>query len=644
LLIPVATVKPIAIRISANCPVLGTSPDRVLVALRGAVPHRTDQGNRVSKPIEDYALIGDCQTAALVARDGSIDWLCLPRFDSGACFAALLGTPEHGFWKIAPRTPGAQVRRRYRDETLVLETELTTPEGTVAIIDFMPPRTEAVDLCRIVEGRRGRVPLEMTLRIRFDYGASVPWVRREDGGIVAVAGPDTLRLQSRVPMVGRDFNTVASFEVAEGEQVAFRLTWSPSHLPAPPPSIAAVDALADTEAWWRDWAARCTHRGPWSEAVVRSLVTLKALTYQPTGGIVAAPTTSLPEALGGVRNWDYRYCWLRDATFTLLALVGAGYHEEAHDFLDWLLRAAAGAPSQLQVLYGIAGERRVPELELPWLPGYEGSRPVRTGNQAARQLQLDVYGELLDTMHQAWRAGLRLSPSAWALGSAVVQFLETIWDEPDQGIWEVRGPRRHFTHSKVMAWVALDRAIKAAEQFGLSGPTDRWRGLRARIHAEVCEKGYNAGRGSFVQYYGSDLLDASLLLIPVVGFLPASDPRVAGTIAAIQRELMTDGFVSRYRPIPQVDGLPPGEGTFLLCTFWLADALILQGRRPEAQELFERVLAVRNDVGLLSESYDPRRGRLLGNFPQAFSHLGLINTARNLAEPHGPAAQRSEEA
>jgi GH15 family glucan-1,4-alpha-glucosidase len=613
------------------------------VARREALPHRTQENQSVSKPIEDYALIGDCQTAALVARDGSIDWLCLPRFDSGACFAALLGTPEHGFWRIAPRAADARVSRRYRGSTLVLETEFSTPDGTVAVIDFMPPRTEAVDLCRIVEGRRGRVPMELVLRIRFDYGSIVPWVRREAGGIVAVAGPDTLRLRSPIPLLGRNFNTVASFEISQGESVAFQLTWTASHLPSPAPSLEPRDLLADTEAWWNDWAGRCTYRGPWSEAVTRSLVTLKALTYQPTGGIVAAPTTSLPEQIGGVRNWDYRYCWLRDATFTLLALVGAGYQEEARDFLDWLLRAAAGSPAQLHILYGIAGERRVPEMELPWLPGYEGSRPVRIGNQASQQLQLDVYGELLDTMHKGWRAGLPPTRSAWALGSAVVEFLETIWQEPDEGIWEVRGERRHFTHSKVMAWVALDRAIKATEQLGLSGPTDRWRKLRARIHAEVCERGYNPALGSFVQFYGADLVDASLLLIPVVGFLPPSDPRVRGTTEAIERALMVDGFLARYHTDSQVDGLPPGEGAFLLCTFWLADALILQGRRAEAQVLFERVLAVRNDVGLLSEAYDPRRRRLLGNFPQAFSHLGLINTARNLAEPHGPAVQRSQQ-
>ena len=595
----------------------------------------------MSKPLEDYALIGDCHTAALVGRDGSIDWLCLPRFDSGACFAALLGTEEHGFWRVAPAEPVRQVRRRYRGSTLVLETELATAGGTVAIIDFMPARTEAADLCRIVEGRSGRVAMEQVLRIRFDYGSIVPWVRREDGGIVAVAGPDTLRLRASVPVHGQDMSTVARFEVAAGERVTFVLTWHPSHVSAPPP-IDPTTALVDTESWWNEWAGRGQYRGPWEAAVCRSLVTLKALTYQPTGGIVAAPTTSLPERLGGVRNWDYRYCWLRDATYTLLALVGAGYIDEARDFREWLLRAAAGSPSQLQIMYGIAGERRLPELEIPWLPGYEGSRPVRVGNLASRQRQLDVYGELLDTMHKCWRAGLAPAPSAWELERAVVEFLETIWQEPDEGIWEVRGPRRHFTHSKVMAWVAFDRAVKGIEQFGLPGPVDRWRQVRARIHDEVCARGFNPARGSFVQSYGSDLLDASLLLIPVVGFLPAEDPRVRATIEAIERELVVDGFVARYATVPEVDGLPPGEGAFLLCTFWLADALILLGRRAEALVLFERVLAVRNDVGLLAEGYDVTHRRMVGNFPQAFSHLGLINTARNLAEPEGPAVQRSE--
>jgi GH15 family glucan-1,4-alpha-glucosidase len=595
----------------------------------------------VSRPIEDYALIGDCQTAALVARDGSIDWLCLPRFDSAACFAALLGTEEHGFWRIAPAAPTRRVTRRYRGDTLVLETEFDVDGGaTLAVIDFMPPRTEAVDLCRVVEARRGQVPVEMILRMRFDYGAAVPWVRREDGALLAVAGPDSLRLRTDMPVRGEGLSTVSHFTLGQGQRAVFDLTWAPSHRPAPA-VIDPLTALADTGAWWHRWSSRSRYQGPWQEAVTRSLITLKALTYMPTGGIVAAPTTSLPERLGGVRNWDYRYCWLRDATFTLLALQGAGYHEEARDFRGWLLRAAAGSPSQLQIMYGIAGERRLPELELPWLPGYESSRPVRIGNQAHSQLQLDVYGELLDALHKSW-PDLPPDAPAWNLERAVVEYLETIWQQPDEGIWEVRGPRRHFTHSKVMAWVALDRAVKGVESFGQPGPLERWRRLRDQIHADVCQNGYNAARGSFVQFYGSDLLDASLLMLPTVGFLPTQDPRVRGTIEAIERELLQDGFVARYPSLPEVDGLPSGEGAFLLCTFWLADCLILLGRREDAVRLFERVLAVRNDLGLLSECYDPKLRRLLGNFPQAFSHVGLINTARNLAEPRGPARQRAE--
>jgi GH15 family glucan-1,4-alpha-glucosidase len=594
----------------------------------------------VSKPLEDYALIGDCQTAALVARDGSIDWLCLPRFDSGACFAALLGTEDHGFWRIAPAGTARQVRRRYRGDTLVLETEITTDAGTVAIIDFMPPRTAAVDLCRIVEGRRGLVPVEMALRIRFDYGSSVPWVRREEDNLLAVAGPDALRLRASVPVHGEGLTTVARFDLGEGQRAVFNLTWSASHLPAPV-AVDPLAALVDTEAWWNEWSSHSSYQGPWRDAVMRSLVTLKALTYQPTGGIVAAPTTSLPEKLGGVRNWDYRYCWLRDATFTLLALAGAGYREEARDFREWLLRAVAGSPSQMQIMYGIAGERRLPELELPWLPGYEGSLPVRIGNLASQQLQLDVYGELLDALHKCWN-DLPPAAPAWNMERAVVQFLETIWDKPDEGIWEVRGPRRHFTHSKVMAWVAFDRAVKGVESFGLPGPADHWRQVRDRIHAEVCANGFNPKRGCFVQYYGSDLLDASLLMIPIVGFLPAQDPRMRGTIEAIERDLLQDGFVARYPSLPGIDGLPSGEGSFLLCTFWLADCLHLLGRRADALRLFEGVLSVRNDVGLLAEGYEVVDRRLVGNFPQAFSHVGLINTARNLTEPRGPARERAE--
>ena len=592
--------------------------------------------------LEDYALIGDCHTAALVSREGSIDWLCLPRFDSGACFAALLGRPEHGRWLLGPADGAAASRRRYRAETLILETDFESSAGAVTLVDFLPLRGRRADIVRLVIGRRGQVPMRMELVIRFDYGSIVPWVRRSERGIRAIAGPDALRLRSDVEVRGEDFKTLADFTVREGQQVAFDLTWHRSHEPCPP-EIDAGGALAATEEWWREWSGRCTYEGEWREAVVRSLVTLKALTYAPTGGMVAAPTTSLPEQLGGVRNWDYRYCWLRDATFTLYALIGGGYLEEARDWREWLLRAVAGKPSQIQIMYGLGGERRLTELELPALPGYEGARPVRVGNRASEQRQLDVFGELLDTMHQCWRAGLPPGEESWRLEKALLDFLEGVWTEPDEGIWEVRGPRRHFTHSKVMAWVAIDRAVKAVERFGLEGPVERWRSLRARIHDEVCRQGYNAERGAFVQSYGSTLLDASLLMIPLVGFLPAADRRVRGTIEAVGRELTRDGFVARYATDREIDGLPPGEGAFLLCSFWLADALALLGRRDEARRLFERLLSVRNDLGLLSECYDPDAGRLVGNFPQAFSHVGLINTARNLSQAGGgPAEDRRQ--
>lgn len=596
----------------------------------------------MGKRLEDYALIGDCQTAALVGTDGSVDWLCLPRFDSGACFAALLGTEDHGFWRIAPRDELLETKRRYRGETLVLETEFRTREGVVALLDFMTPRDRTADMVRIVEGRSGRVAMDMALQIRFDYGSIVPWVRRTAGGLLAIAGPDLLRLQTRAPLHGEGYRTVSRFEVSKGQRVSFDLTWSPSHEAGPPP-IDPFASLQETEEFWLRWSTRASYRGRYRDAVIRSLLTLKALTYAPTGGIVAAPTTSLPEHLGGVRNWDYRYTWLRDATFTLHALAGAGYLEEARAWREWLLRAAAGNPSQLQIMYGVAGERRLPELELPWLPGYENSRPVRIGNQAHHQLQLDVFGEILDAMHECWRMGLPPEAEAWRVERAGAEFLESIWREPDEGIWEVRGPRRHFTHSKLMAWVALDRAVKGIESFGLDGPLARWKAVRSEIYSEVCEKGFSAERGAFVQSYGSDLLDASLLMMPLVGFLPATDPRVRGTIEAIERELMRDVFVARYETRPEIDGLPAGEGAFLLCSFWLADALALLGRREDAQRIFEGVLAVRNDVGLLSESFDFRRKRLVGNFPQAFSHVGLINTARNLSEPHGPAEQRGSD-
>jgi GH15 family glucan-1,4-alpha-glucosidase len=588
--------------------------------------------------IEDYGVIGDCESVALVGRDGSIDWLCLPRFDSAACFAALLGNADDGRWCISPAVP-ARTSRRYCDGTLILETEHVTAEGTAAVIDFMPLRDDAANVVRIVEGRQGSVPFTMDLRIRFDYGSIIPWVFKAGPELVAVGGPDTLRLRTPIETRGEGFATTARFTVQAGERVPFVLTWHPSHREAP----AAADperALEETRSWWRQWAGRSRYRGRWAEAVNRSLLVLKALTYAPTGGIVAAATTSLPEQIGGQRNWDYRFCWLRDATFTLYALMEAGYIEEAQAWREWLLRAAAGAPAQLHLMYGLRGERRLTELELDWLAGYEGSRPVRVGNGAHQQRQLDVFGELLDALYKAGRAGLPAAPQSWNLQVAVIEYLATIWQEPDHGIWEVRGPARQFTHSKMMAWVALDRAIKSIEQLGFAGPVDRWRALRDEIHHQVCARGFDRERGAFVQYYGSDRLDASLLMMPLVGFLPIADPRVRGTVEAIERELMEDGFVRRYAGDPAVDGLPEGEGTFLLCTFWLADDLALLGRRRDAEHLFEQVLSVRNDLGLLSESYDVRRRRLVGNFPQAFSHVGLVNTARNLSEPGGPAEDR----
>ncbi len=592
----------------------------------------------MSNRIEDYALIGDCETAALISRDGSLDWMCVPRFDSGACFAALLGTAKNGRWRIGPVGEGHQSRRAYRDETLVLETEHETPGGRAAVIDFMPVRRESADVVRIVEGRAGVVTMEVELTIRFDYGSIVPWVRKIEGGLLAVAGPDTLRLRSPIPLKGEGFTTRGRFDIHAGERIAFDLAWFPSHA-EPPETIDPAEALVETETFWREWIGRCASNGRWSAEVRRSLITLKALTYAPTGGIIAAPTTSLPELIGGVRNWDYRYCWLRDATFTLYALIQSGYLEEARAFREWLLRAAAGKPSQLQLMYGIDGRRRLPEMELPWLQGYERSRPVRIGNAAHEQLQLDVYGELLDTLHACWQAGLPAGEEAWRLERALVEYLEQIWRQPDEGIWEVRGPRRDFTHSKMMAWVAFDRAVKAVERFGKEGPVDRWRAMRDQVHEDVCRRGFNPQRNAFVQSYGSDLLDASLLMMPTVGFLSATDPRVKGTIEAIERELTHEGFVQRYAPLPEVDGLPPGEGTFLLCTFWLADCQQLLGREDDATRTFERVLSVRNDVGLLAEAYDPVARRLVGNFPQAFSHVGLVNTARNL-QRRGPAQGR----
>jgi GH15 family glucan-1,4-alpha-glucosidase len=593
--------------------------------------------------IEDYALIGDCQTAALVGRNGSIDWLCWPRFDSPACFAALLGTPENGYWRISPVDRSAKVRRAYRAGTLVLETEFETGEGAVTLTDFMPVQSGQSDLVRIVTGRRGRVAMETEGVLRFDYGASVPWVTLGADRLSAraVAGPDMALLCSPVPLENRERRTWAKFEVGAGEEIAFVLTHSESHLEAPR-KVDPHQALAQTEAFWKDWSARCNVGGEWSGAVCRSLITLKALTYAPTGGMVAAPTTSLPEKIGGVRNWDYRYCWLRDATLTLLAMMDAGYYDEARAWREWLVRAAAGSPDQMQIMYGIGGERRLPEFELPWLAGYEGSKPVRIGNAAAAQLQLDVYGELMDALWQACKGGLTGHDIAWGLQQALLEHLTKAWVQPDEGIWEIRAPPRHFTHSKVMAWVAFDRGIKMVESFQLSAPVERWRELRERIHADVCEHGFSRKRNAFVQSYGSEELDASLLQIALTGFLPATDPRVVSTVDAIREELTVDGLVMRYRSHESVDGLPRGEGVFLACSFWLADNLCLQGRWDEARELFQRLVGLANDVGLLAEEYDPVARRLLGNFPQAFSHVGLVNTAMNLGNREKPAEQRAE--
>jgi GH15 family glucan-1,4-alpha-glucosidase len=583
-------------------------------------------------PIEDYALIGDCTTAALVSRAGAIDWLCWPRFDSPACLAALLGTDAHGTWRIAPQDPAPRIRRAYRDRTAVLETIFTTPDGEVALTDFMPVGEGVSHVVRLVQGRAGRVDMHMKLALRFDYGTAVPWVTqlREGDGLVAIAGPDMVVLRTAVPTEGRDLTNVANFTVAAGETVPFVLSHGESHL-EPPPALDAMAALDRTLAFWTEWTGRGTYRGPDRAAVERSLITLKALTYQPTGGIVAAPTTSLPEQLGGTRNWDYRFCWLRDATLTLLALMDGGYFEEAQAWRDWLHRSVAGTPEQIQIMYGLAGERRLSEWQADWLPGYQGARPVRIGNAAHGQLQLDVYGEVADAVHQARMGGLATPPDSWALQTALTEHLEQIWNLPDEGIWETRGGPRHFTHSKVMVWVALDRAIQSAERFGLVAPLDRWRALRAELHATTCARGFDAGRGSFVQSFGSRALDASLLLIPLVGFLPPEDARVRGTVAAIERELLRDGFVQRYDTSDSKDGLPPGEGAFLACSFWLADNYALQGRTVEARALFDRLLALRNDVGLLAEEYDPVARRLVGNFPQAFSHICLVGTALTLS-------------
>ncbi|MEP7355287.1 MAG: glycoside hydrolase family 15 protein [Acidobacteriota bacterium] len=584
----------------------------------------------MSVPIEDYALIGDCKTAALVSKQGSIDWLCLPHFDSAACFASLVGTPENGHWTIAPVAPIRSVRRRYRELTLILETEFETEQGTVLVIDFMTPSDESPDLVRLVVGKSGCVQMKMELVIRFDYGSVIPWVESTDHGISAIAGPDMVSLRTEVPLRGENLHTLADFTVSPGQQISFDLTWFPSNRHEPSP-LDIKQVLTATEHWWNEWSSRCKYQGEWHDAVIRSLITLKALTFEPTGAIVAAPTTSLPERIGGVRNWDYRYCWVRDATLTLDALLNAGYVEEAKSWRDWLMRAVAGHPSELNIAYGIRGERRLTELELPWLVGYDGSAPVRIGNAAYSQFQLDIFGEVADTLFHCRQAGLGPMKRREGVMGSLLKFLETAWEKPDEGIWEVRGPRRHFTHSKMMAWVALDRAVKAMGQ-GWMPYNEAWGTLRDRVHAQVCASGFDSDLNSFVQFYGSKHLDASILMMPLVGFLPAKDPRIVGTIAAIEKHLMSsDGFVARYTTDPDVDGLPHGEGAFLPCTFWLADNYVLQGRREDGVRMFERLLKIRNDVGLLAEEYDPVEKRLLGNFPQAFSHVGLVNTAFGLS-------------
>jgi GH15 family glucan-1,4-alpha-glucosidase len=597
----------------------------------------------MAERIEDYALLGDLQTAALVGRSGSVDWLTFPRFDSSSCFSALLGNREHGRWSIAPLAGGQTTDRRYRTDTLILESEWQVDGGRVRVIDFMPPRETKPDIVRIVEGLEGSVQMRTELVIRFDYGSVVPWVRRLDHeSLLAVGGPDGLLLRTPVELRPDDKTHVAEFTVRAGERVPFVLTWFPSHEELPTP-VDAEQALAETESYWQEWLSGCRYEGGYREAVHTSLIVLKALTYRPTGGIVAAPTTSLPERIGGGRNWDYRYCWLRDATFTLYALMNAGFIDEAAAWRDWLLRAVGGDPSNAQIMYGIGGQRRIPEYELDWLPGYAGSTPVRVGNAAAEQFQLDVYGEVMDALHQARLHDIGPAQHAWSLQQMLLEFLEGAWDQPDEGIWEVRGGRRHFTHSKVLAWVAFDRGVQTVERLGLEGPADRWRQLRAEIHEEVCREGFSVELNSFTQSYGSSELDASTLLIPLLGFLPPDDPRVVGTIDAVQRELMRDGFVERYKTQEQnaVDGLVGREGVFLPCSFWLVDALLMLERDDEARALFEKLLGVSNDLGLLAEEYDPSAQRQLGNFPQAFTHVGLVNSAYNLSHHDSPHQQRS---
>jgi GH15 family glucan-1,4-alpha-glucosidase len=610
----------------------------------GSVCGTTYESEIPGMRIEDYAILGDTQTIALVGRDTSIDWLCFPRFDSAACFAGLLGTKDNGGWKLTPRGEVRATRRSYRADTCVLETELDTDDGTVRVIDFMPIRGHAPDIVRIVEGVRGRVEMCMELIVRFAYGRVVPWVRKIDGRLHAIAGPDALVLATPVPLKGENMTTVGSFTVERGTRVPFVLTWHASYTEVPE-SPDPFTCLADTEDWWREWVGKARVHGPHRDAVMRSLITLKALTYSPSGGIVAAGTTSLPEQLGGVRNWDYRFCWLRDATFTLQAMLHAGYRDEAIAWRDWLVRAVAGDPSKLQIMYGVTGERELYERDLDWLPGYQCSRPVRVGNRAVGQRQLDVYGELLDALFESRASGLDPEPYTWAIECACLDWLEEHWAEPDEGIWEIRGEPLEFTFSKVMVWAAFDRAVKTVERFGADGPVGQWRAVRDRVHADVCKHGFDRERNTFTLAYDSKLLDASLLLIPVVGFLPADDPRTLGTLAAIERELCEDGLVRRYetRPRGNFDGLPGREGVFLACSFWLVDALALAGRLDDARALFEQLLALRNDVGLLAEEYDPVGRQQLGNFPQAFSHVALVNSARNLHDvASGPAQRRGQ--
>ncbi|MCD0416395.1 glycoside hydrolase family 15 protein [Rubrivivax sp. JA1024] len=597
--------------------------------------------------IEDYALIGDCETAALVGRDGSIEWLCWPSFDSEACFAALIGTEDNGRWKVAPAETVIRCSRRYRGDSLILETTFETESGTITLIDFMPPRGSASDVVRLVRGDSGLVKVEMQLVIRFGFGAAIPWVKRgDDGALLAIGGPDMVVLHTPVEVRGKDLTTVAEFEVAEGDVVPLVLTYGASHLPVPN-EIDPLQALKDTEEFWADWSGRCTYQGEYRELVVRSLITLKALTFAPSGGIVAAPTTSLPEKLGGARNWDYRFCWLRDATFTLFALMNNGYTEEAAAWHDWLLRAVAGNPANMQIMYGIYGERRLLEWEADWLSGYQGAQPVRIGNAAHGQLQLDVYGELIDAFHQWRNADIALDGESWALECVVLKHLTEIWDQPDSGIWELRGPRQHYVFSKVMTWVAFDRGIKSAEKFGLQAPLAEWRVVRERIHADVCANGFDPEQNAFVEHYGAKVLDASVLLIPAVGFLPPRDPRVLGTLEAVERHLMVDGFVMRHDPREQPDTSEQLEGAFLACSLWLADAYVLAGEIARAKELFERVAGIANDLGLLAEEYNTTERRQAGNFPQALTHIALINTANNLtaakASTEKPAMQRSKQ-